>query len=161
MKILIAAVALIVGIASSSSAQSLGEIAKANAATKAAKPIPTPAKVYTTKDLQPAAAVPVLPVVAPVPGTDEATWKARAKALDVLLANDEAMLVAAQGSVTDAQGFIRRDGTMHVTIAEQLLKARAEVNRMIGVIVNDRRAIADLQDEARRASVPPGWLRWS
>jgi hypothetical protein len=26
-------------------------------------------------------------------------------------------------------------------------------------IGNDRKAIGDLQEEARRASVPPGWLR--
>jgi hypothetical protein len=65
-----------------------------------------------------------------------------------------------KGAHYHVEAFIRPDGTMSHTIADRLLKARAEVNRLIGVIVNDKRAVSDLQEEARRAGVPPGWLRW-
>ena len=38
-------------------------------------------------------------------------------------------------------------------------KAIDELNRLTKQIADDKKAIADLQEEARRAGVPPGWLR--
>ena len=38
-------------------------------------------------------------------------------------------------------------------------KAIDELNRLKKEIEDDKKAIAALQEEARRAGVPPGWLR--
>jgi hypothetical protein len=35
----------------------------------------------------------------------------------------------------------------------------AELTRLKQAIVTETKAIADFQEEARRAGVPPGWLR--
>jgi hypothetical protein len=35
----------------------------------------------------------------------------------------------------------------------------AELERLKKQVVDDRKAIADIEEEARRAGVPPGWLR--
>jgi hypothetical protein len=39
------------------------------------------------------------------------------------------------------------------------LKAIAELERLKTVLEQQNKAVVDLQEEARRASVPPGWLR--
>ena len=38
-------------------------------------------------------------------------------------------------------------------------KAIADLNRLTKEIADGKKAIADFQEEARRAGVPPGWLR--
>jgi len=35
----------------------------------------------------------------------------------------------------------------------------AELDRLKKQLLADKKAIADLEEEARRAGVPPGWLR--
>ena len=40
--------------------------------------------------------------------------------------------------------------------AQELLR---EHSRLKQTIATDKKAISDLEDEARRAGVPPGWLR--
>ena len=44
-------------------------------------------------------------------------------------------------------------------IATERQKTIDELNRLKKEIEDDKKAIADLQEEARRAGVPPGWLR--
>jgi hypothetical protein len=39
------------------------------------------------------------------------------------------------------------------------VKALGELDRLKQAIQNDLKAITDLEEEARRAGVPPGWLR--
>ena len=38
-------------------------------------------------------------------------------------------------------------------------RALGELDRLKKAIEGGKKAIADLEEEARRASVPPGWLR--
>lgn len=169
------------------SAQSLGEIAKKAAAERAAKAAAAekdgktaPLKILTDKDVKPdinaptpkpepdtasAAAKPEKPkeekaVVSADPPKDEAYWKSRMRILQSKLADDQNELTIARVHVVDVEAFIRPDGTMSSTIAENLLKAQARRDKAIAAIANDKRVISDLEEEARRAGVPPGWLRW-
>ena len=42
---------------------------------------------------------------------------------------------------------------------QQLMLNLAEVERLKGQIEADKKALADIQVEARRAGIPPGWVR--
>jgi len=44
-------------------------------------------------------------------------------------------------------------------IARDKQKAIDELNQLKQSIENDKKAISDLEEEARKAGVPPGWLR--
>ena len=53
----------------------------------------------------------------------------------------------------------RDDPAQRAAIAGDRQKALDELARLKKAIVDGKKAIADLEEEARRASVPPGWLR--
>jgi hypothetical protein len=53
----------------------------------------------------------------------------------------------------------RDDPAQRSVIATQLNKALAELERVRGGIEAQDKAVMDLEEEARRAGVPPGWLR--
>jgi hypothetical protein len=56
--------------------------------------------------------------------------------------------------------FVNRDDpAQRAVIAADRQKAVAELERLKGRIELGKKAIADLEEEARRANVPPGWLR--
>jgi hypothetical protein len=53
----------------------------------------------------------------------------------------------------------RDDPAQRALIGVARQKALDELDRLKKSIRSDQKAIADFQEEARRASVPPGWLR--
>ena len=53
----------------------------------------------------------------------------------------------------------RDDPAQRSALGVERQKALDELDRLKKSIVSDQKAIAVLQEEARRASVPPGWLR--
>jgi hypothetical protein len=53
----------------------------------------------------------------------------------------------------------RDDPAQRAVVADNRQKALAELDRVKNDIVQQTKAIADIQSEARRAGVPPGWLR--
>ena len=56
--------------------------------------------------------------------------------------------------------FVNMDDPLRRSVIEQKrLAAIAEQDRVKADIVKQTKAIADIEDEARRASVPAGWLR--
>ena len=56
--------------------------------------------------------------------------------------------------------FVNRDDPVQrAMIAATAQKSIGELKRLNKAIVDDKKAIADLEEEARRAGVPPGWLR--
>ena len=56
--------------------------------------------------------------------------------------------------------FVNRDDPAQRAVIERdRQKAVAELARLQQDIVNGKKAVADLEEEARRAGVPPGWLR--
>ena len=166
------------------SAQSLADIAKKEEERR--KAVPAPAKVYSNKDLAPAPAgstpAPAKAGEAPkdvdkdgkdtkdakdtkdtkdTPVKDQAYWSGRLKALQTQLDRDQAFADAIQTRINSLMAdFVNRDDPAQRAVIERdRIKAVAEQARLTKAIQDDKKALADLQEEARRAAVPPGWMR--
>jgi hypothetical protein len=169
------------------SAQSLADIAKKEEERR--KAVPAPAKVYTNKDLTPAPAgstsAPAKAGEAPkdadkdkeskdakgkdtkdakdkdAPVKDQSYWSGRLKALQTQLDRDQAFADAIQTRINSLTAdFVNRDDPAQRAVIERdRVKAIAEQTRLTKAIQDDKKAVADLQEEARRAGVPPGWMR--
>ena len=92
---------------------------------------------------------------------DQAYWSARMKGLQETLARDLTYHAALQSRISAlTTDFVNRDDpAQRAVIAADRERAIAEFDRLETQIEADRKAIVDLQEQARRASVPPGWLR--
>jgi hypothetical protein len=92
---------------------------------------------------------------------DEAYWSGRMKDLRTALERDETYLAALQSRINAlTTDFVNRDDpAQRALIAADRDRAITEFERLRKQIEVHRKTITDLQDEARRASVPPGWLR--
>ena len=173
--------------ASSASAQSLAEIARREEVRRQA--VETPSKVYTNADLRGGGnlttTVPPIPagteaetVPGAVAGTsgapgedaepeeppqdeDEEFWRARITAAREALSRNELFLEALQNRVDGlwADFTARDDPYQREEIAALRRDAMAEMERVQREIDGQTQAIADIEEEARRAGVPPGWLR--
>jgi len=172
-----AAFLLIVAASGSAvSAQSLGDVARKEEARR--KSVPA-TKVYTNKDLgevkeapapapaTPSAATPAAPAPAASdakdkgPVKDQAYWAGRMKGLQGQLERDQnyadAMQTRINALTTD---FVNRDDPAQRSVVERdRQKSIAELARLKKSIDEGKKAIADLEEEARKAGVPPGWLR--
>jgi hypothetical protein len=166
-------------------AQTLADVARKEEERR--KTIRQPAKVYTNKDLtapppgspQPVPAATGEPAKGDTKGDakvdskddkaqdpkdpvkGQAFWSARMKALQTTLDRDslaaEAMQTRVNSLITD---FINRDDpAQKAVIARSRDQAMAELARLKLAVVAEQKAIVDFQEEARRAGVPPGWLR--
>jgi hypothetical protein len=92
---------------------------------------------------------------------DEETWRSRmTTALDEQRRNEvfaEALQSRINALTTD---FAARDNPVERTqIADERQKALAELERVKSEIDKNKKAIAEIQEDARKAGVPPGWLR--
>lgn len=161
----------------SSGGQSLGDLARQEEARR--KSVKTHAKVITNKDLggvpdETPSPVPATTAPAPKPGDsdkdpdkakdpvkDQAYWAERRKGLQTELDRDQSYQDALQSQINAlTTDFANRDDPAQRGVIErERQKAVAEFNRLKKAIVTDRKAIADFEEEARRAGVPPGWLR--
>jgi hypothetical protein len=123
----------------------------------AAMPAPTPAKTEPpTSD----AATLVSNEPAPAPPTEEA-WRARiARARDDLHRN-EIFAEALQSRINalSADFAARDDPAQRAQLADDRQKALEELERVKHDIESSRKAVADIEEEGRRAGIPPGWLR--
>jgi len=88
-------------------------------------------------------------------------WSARMKALNDALERDRLYAEALQTRVNSlTSDFASRDDpAQRALIAEDREKAIAELSRLRKQIEEDKDAIGAAEEEARHASVPPGWLR--
>jgi hypothetical protein len=179
------ALVMLVAFAGTVRAQSLADVARQEEERRKASPQPT--KVYTNKDLvevpggtpPPPPASPSDTAAATDPSStsgggdsgkndddkstarDKAYWTKRLKALQDKLDNDTAFASALQSQINGlTTDFVNRDDPSQRAVIEgQRNKALSELNRLKAAIPLDNKAIADLLEEARRAGVPPGWLR--
>jgi hypothetical protein len=156
----------------------LAEVARKEQARR--KGTKTPAKVYTNKDLpkggapQPPLApaapassttpVPTDPAAAPAtPGEqkDESWWRARITQAREELRRNEMFLAALQSRINGlSTDFVNRDDPyQRAKIGEDRQKALAEMDRVKADVEKQKKQIADIEEEARTAGVPPGWLR--
>jgi hypothetical protein len=182
---LFSAIVLAAALAAPAAAQSLGDLAKQEEARR--KALKTPGKVLTADSIRatttsPSASVPApasSPAAASTPGqasdaaadktpkpgddpkTQEASWRLRMQgARDALQRSQmfaEALQSRVNGLTTDFTS--RDDPAQRAAVANNRDKALAELNRVKNEIVQQTKAIADIQDEARKAGVPPGWVR--
>jgi hypothetical protein len=92
---------------------------------------------------------------------DQAYWSDRLKALRTQLERDQDFSDALQTRINSLTAdFVNRDDpAQRAVIGANRDKSVAELDRLKLAIEKDKEAIADLQEEARRAGVPPGWLR--
>ena len=92
---------------------------------------------------------------------DEAWWKARITTARETLRRDETFLEALQSRVNALSAdFVNRDDPyQRARIGEDRQKALAEMDRVKADIALHKKQIEDIEEEARKASVPPGWLR--
>jgi hypothetical protein len=92
---------------------------------------------------------------------DPAYWSGRLKALQAKLDQDQAFAEAMQTRInaltTDAVN--RDDPIQRGKLERDRQKAIADLAGLNTSIAASKKAIADLHEQARRAGVPPGWLR--
>jgi hypothetical protein len=167
-------------------APTLAEIAKKEEERR--KKITSPAKVYTNKDLpkkatvapQPSATAPAS-TPAPAPGApaavqkpaeeqeleepkeekDEEWWRKRITAARAELSRNELAAEAFQSRVNAlTTDFVNRDDPyQRAQISIDRQKALGELERVKAEVILIKQQIAAIEEEARQAGVPPGWLR--
>jgi hypothetical protein len=168
-------------------AQSLGDVAKKEEERREKNT--QPSKVYTNKDLgappqvfatpadpakpadgaaAPAAGTPPAGADKPKdatkdsgPAKDQKYWSDRKKALEAKLTEDKLFADALQSRINglSADYAARSDPAQRAVIERDRQQAVAELDRRSKAIKDDQKALADFDEEARKASVPPGWLR--
>jgi len=171
-------VAVLLGSAvSAAQTPSLAEVAKREQDRR--KTTPPPTKVLTNQDLPKVVSPPVVAAPADKPDAaaqpsptdtaqepkepvkDEAWWRARITEPRERLHRDEVLLDALQARVNGlASDFVGRDDPyQRARIGEDRQKAIVEMERVRTEIGDLKKKIEDIEEEARKASVPPGWLR--
>jgi hypothetical protein len=92
---------------------------------------------------------------------DREYWNGRMKSLAEQLDRDRLFAEALQSRINalTTDFTARDDPAQRALIGLDRDKAVAELDRLRKVIQEDKEAIAAVEDEARRAAVPPGWLR--
>ena len=172
----VAVVALAVAV--SASAQSLGDVAKKEQARR--KKVSKAGKVYTNEDIGGAEAVaapvptPTTDAAAPAqpkpeekpaedqgPKKDEAYWRNRIREARSGLDRAKMFQDALQSRINglSADFAARDDPAQRATLSTDRQKAMAELERVKKEIADFDKQIRDIEDEARKAGVPPGWLR--
>ena len=161
---------------------SLGEVAKKEAERRKAQS--TAGKVYTNKDLPASAQKPAPPPGAPEtpqpidpvaaaaqqkpeepkpegPQKDEAWWKGRITQAREELRRNQMFAEALQSRIN----ALTREYANPVSaprrrvVGEQRVEAVNELSRVAQEIERAKTQIAEIEEEARKAGVPPGWLR--
>jgi DNA repair exonuclease SbcCD ATPase subunit len=94
---------------------------------------------------------------------DEATWRPRADAARMRIAEADANLTQAEQRLAELRSDLTADDTMNPyreqNRAAEISTQMERVDASRAEAAAARQAMSDLEDEARRASIPPGWLR--
>jgi hypothetical protein len=164
-----------------SAGQSLADVARKEEERR--KTVQRPDKVYTNKDLSGTAAA--APAAAPAPeataaadtakdtkaaankqakdtsAKDQAYWSGRMKALKDKLERDTTFADALQSKVNSLTTDVvnRDDPAQRAALERDRQKSASQLAALQKEVAIGKKAIADLQEEARRGGVPPGWLR--
>lgn len=98
---------------------------------------------------------------AAAPQADAAAWKKRKQDLETAIERSKAFADALQSQINGlTTDFAARDDpAQRNAVAANRQKALTELDRVKKEITANTKALADLSEEARRAGVPPGWLR--
>lgn len=123
------------------------------------RPLPTP------PELSEPAVTPAAPVApkAPEPEEvrDETWWRERMTAARQALERDQLLAESLQSRVNalTAEWSARDDPAQRQQLYEQRIRVLAELDRMKAQLLADTQAIADIEEDARRQNIPPGWIR--
>jgi hypothetical protein len=125
-------------------------------------PAPSPSGVEPPATAAPGAQAPAQPEQ-PAAGEkrDQAYWKQRIQQARDALQRAQIFAEALQSRINalTTDFTARDDPAQRDLIATDRQKALAELDRVKQEIADHNKAIGAIQDEARRAGVPPGWLR--
>lgn len=164
-------------------AQSLAEVARKEAARR--QSVKAPAKVITNENLKvvapaappvtpadpaaqappagtpPADAAAEKPPEPPDPTKDPEYWRTRMADARQAADRHAFLLESVQSRINalTTDFYARDDPYQRAQIELARNKALAELERMTKVQAELEQKIADIEEEARRANVPPGWLR--
>ncbi len=185
MRLIAVLVAIVFLAPNAPSGQGLASVAKKEEARR--KSVKAPAKVYTNENLKPditASAVPSPTNASPgdptpsaqvpsvnLPGgtaaevgreaKDEAYWRSRItqarSGLERLRIFSDALQSRLNALATDIVN--RDDPAQRSQLELERQRALAEMERVKKEMADQTKAIADIEEEARKAGVPPGWLR--
>lgn len=133
----------------------------------AQQPAPAPASATGSSAPAPAAGTPVAsttPADDKKPASeprDEAWWRKRLADAREALRRNEMFLDALQTRINAlAADFVNRDDPyQRAKIGDDRHKALAEMERVQADIALNKKQIEEIEEEARKAGVPPGWLR--
>jgi hypothetical protein len=180
----LSALSLAAVITATAAAQSLGDLAKQEEARR--KAVKAPGKVLTNDTIRsipvPSAGTPPASAStsskesdaaadkksksdAPKANADskatEATWRARMQGARDSLQRSQAFAEALQSRINglSADFTARDDPAQRAAVGNERQKALAELARVKDDIVKQTKAIADIQEDARKAGVPAGWVR--
>lgn len=177
---LVAILGLLAGAGAPLYSQSLADVAKKEEDRR--KTVKDGAKTYTNKDLKPVPQPQAPPATASPAAADakepaadkaddkgdakgetkdRAYWFGRMQGLREQLERDRTFAEALQSRINalTADFAARDDPAQRSQIGVAREKAVAELERLKLAIDEGTKAIAALEEEARRAGVPPGWLR--
>jgi hypothetical protein len=92
---------------------------------------------------------------------DEQWWRDRLAKARATLATDQKKAVDLQSRIDllTTQAVNRDDPAQQAKLWVDRQVAIKDLEALLGQIGADQKAIVDIQDEARRAGVPPGWIR--
>lgn len=95
------------------------------------------------------------------PAMDEKAWRARMAQARSTLDRDQGLVDAMQSRINSLQNdaINRDDPAQQGALRQTLAKALGELERLKAQVVADQKAIAEIQADARRQNVPPGWVR--
>jgi hypothetical protein len=116
------------------------------------------------KPAEPAKADPAKPEQPPAnaePKKDEKYWNARITSARDALNHDKVLADALQSRINAlTTDFANASDPVQRSVIEENRKtALAELDRVTKDIDKQTKSIADIQEEARKAGAPPGWLR--
>lgn len=174
-------VVLVSGLAT---AQSLADIARKEEERR--KAITAPVKVYTNDDLrryprttppetdkpptptspapaEPAAAPPAQPAPPAAPTVDkgEASWRGLITEARTRLERSQGYYDALQARVADltTEFYAREDSAQRAAVWSQRSKILDDMDHLKQDMAEQEKAIAKIEEDARKANVPPGWIR--
>jgi len=103
------------------------------------------------------------PNVAPT-SRDEQWWKNEMRSAEVRLSDNLRRLQEAHDQLDMARGqmkaAVKASPMVFAETQNAVYSANARVQSLEAEVRNDRAAVERVREDARRANVPPGWLRW-
>ena len=122
---------------------------------RVAKPAPAAAVAATTGDeVKPGEKL-------EEPPKDEKWWRARMTAARAALERDKLLLAALDNRVSRlTRDMVNRDDpAQRAELVRERLRVLDELDLMRKQVIADTEAIATVEEDARKAGVPPGWIR--